>query len=98
MAESQRLREQGEARVFSDASGVGAVIMMDCPGQESRLVLSSGEGIASFTPILDLPFWSVEELPVELQFLLSCGFKPDIHRVKKLAPRLDVNEVRLPGM
>jgi len=42
-------------------------------------------------------FRSVDDLPTELQFLVSCGFLPDLERVKRLCPMVDVNTLRLPG-
>jgi hypothetical protein len=81
----------------TDASAWGHVALFYFGKKPPIGVESQLSCTARGQPKVSHSFRSVDDLPVSLQFLVSCGFLPDLERVKRLCPMVDVNTLRLPG-
>jgi len=82
-----------KVNMFNDATGTGSAMLLYQPSAESILVFNRG----LVNKVAEFKFVSVDDLPIEIQFLLSCGFIPNLERVKRLLPLVCPLELRVPG-
>ena len=93
--------------IFTDASAYGFISYIEinpplpclCKISLTSFAQRDAAGNLGTAPIAEYTFTSTDQLPIELQFLLACGLRPNLDVVKSLAPRLpmNINELRLPG-
>jgi hypothetical protein len=99
--EQEKETTQEKVNMFTDATGTGSVLLLHNPSKESVLVFNrnnrSNQGV-TVEKVGEHKFKAVDHLPAATQLLLSCGFLPNLERVRRLLPLVPlVSELRVPG-
>lgn len=91
---SKRTENVNELPVLSEASCIGSVVTMR---MDTKIYVSCSQFTKGNTTPKELMSYavdSIDDLPLPLQFLVSCGSMPDLDRVKRLLPGIGAG---LPG-